>query len=148
MKHLPVIMAAGMALVATPATAQTLNETDAGEGLQDIIVTAQKRSQNLNDVGLSIQAFSGDDLKAAGIASASDLSQVVSGFNFSRSNANTPIFTLRGVGFQTPNLSSTSPVGIYVDEVAYAYPYMANGPTFDLHRVESVTTFANRLCMQ
>ncbi len=136
MKHLPVIMAAGMALVATPATAQTLNETDAGEGLQDIIVTAQKRSQNLNDVGLSIQAFSGDDLKAAGIASASDLSQVVSGFNFSRSNANTPIFTLRGVGFQTPNLSSTSPVGIYVDEVAYAYPYMANGPTFDLQRVE------------
>src|SRR3546814_1763124 len=70
------------------------------------------------------------------VCSSDLLSQVVSGFNFSRSNANTPIFTLRGIGFQTPNLSATSPVGIYVDEVAYAYPYMANGPTFDLERVE------------
>lgn len=123
----------GTLLLATPVLAQT---EAAGDGLQEIIVTAQKRSQNLNDVGLSIQAFSGEDLKASGVTTASDLSQLVSGFNFSRSNANTPIFTLRGVGFQTPNLSSTSPVGIYVDEVAYAYPYMANGPTFDLERVE------------
>ena len=101
-----------------------------------IVVTAQKRSQSVDDVGMSIQAFTGDTLRDSGVASASDLTQIVAGFNFSRSNANTPIYTLRGVGFQTPNLSSTSPVGIYVDEVAYAFPYMGNGPLFDIERVE------------
>lgn len=101
-----------------------------------IIVTAQKRAENLNEVPLSIQAFGGDQLSTAGITDASGLSVVTPGLNVARSSANTPIFTLRGVGFNTPNLSSTSPVGIYVDEVAYAYPYMANGPTFDIERVE------------
>jgi len=127
-------------MLATPAFAQTVDPTepqvDNPTAVDDIVVTAQKRSQNINDVGLAIQAFSGEDLVKAGVATTSDLTQVVTGFNFARSSANTPIYTLRGIGFQTPNLSSTSPVGIYIDEVAYAYPYMANGPTFDLQRVE------------
>lgn len=103
---------------------------------QDIVVTAQKRAQNVNDVGLSLQAFTGDALKSRGISAAADLPNIVQGLTFSRSSANTPIFTLRGVGFQTPNLSSTSPVGLYLDEVGLAYPYMASGPTFDIERVE------------
>ncbi|MDB5714474.1 MAG: hypothetical protein JWO15_1871 [Sphingomonadales bacterium] len=117
-----------------PSAQDTSSATDAPS--DEIVVTAQKRSESVNKVGLSIQAFSGDTLKNAGITTTSDLTQIVSGFTFSRSNANTPIYTLRGVGFQTPNLSSTSPVGVYVDENAYAYPYMANGPTFDIERVE------------
>src|SRR3546814_4287079 len=84
-----------MPAIAQDATPQEAPQAD--EGLQDIVVTAQKRSQSLNDVGLSIQAFSGDALRESGVATASDMSQVVSGLNFSRSNANTPIFTLRGI---------------------------------------------------
>ena len=102
----------------------------------DIVVTAQRRSENISSVPLSIQAFSGDKLAAAGVVDASGIAQVTSGLNFARSSANTPIYTLRGVGFNTPNLSSTSPVGVYVDEVAYPYPYMSNGPMFDMQRVE------------
>lgn len=148
MKHLRLASWAALT-TATPCYAQTATPSEeqlspasptapqAEEtASEEIIVTAQKRSQRINDIGLSIQAFTGDDLKDAGVTTTSDLSQVVTGFNFARSSANTPIYTLRGIGFQTPNLSSTSPVGIYVDEVAYAYPYMANGPTFDLERVE------------
>src|SRR3546814_2131356 len=44
--------------------------------------------------------------------------------------------TLRGIGFNTINLSATSTVGTYVDEVAYAYPIMNTGPVMDLERVE------------
>lgn len=66
----------------------------------------------------------------------SGLARLTLGLTFARSSANTPIYTLRGIEFNTPNLSSTSPVGLYVDEVAYAYPYMGNGPLFDVERVE------------
>src|SRR3546814_1905812 len=44
--------------------------------------------------------------------------------------------TLRGIGFNTINLSATSTVGTYADEVAYAYPIMNTGPVMDLERVE------------
>lgn len=119
----------------TAEDAGTAPEAEASDS-NDIVVTAQRRAENINDVGVTIQAFSGDTLKSAGISDASGLAQVTPAFNFARSSANTPIYTIRGIGFQTPNLSSTSPVGIYIDEVAYAYPYMSNGPAFDMERVE------------
>lgn len=119
--------------VTQPAAAP---EGSPGTEAGDIIVTAQRRSESINKVPLSIQAFSGEKLASAGVVDAAGLTQVTSGLNFARSSANTPIYTLRGIGFNTPNLSSTSPVGLYVDEVAYAYPYMGNGPLFDVERVE------------
>ncbi|NWK98396.1 TonB-dependent receptor [Sphingobium lactosutens] len=140
--------AGAMSLAATSAWAHGVPEapqgdpgTDSSQSAaapsdSDIVVTAQKRSESINKVPLSIQAFTGDSLRDAGVRDASDLAQVVSGFNFAKSEANTPIYTLRGIGFNTPNLSSTSPVGLYMDEVAYAYPYLASGPSFDIERVE------------
>ncbi len=122
-------------LLATTSAAMAQQATDSVM-LEEIIVTAQKRSESVNKVPLSIQAFSADDFAKVGVSDASGLSQITPAFNFSRSSANTPIYTVRGIGFNTPNLSSTSPVGVYVDEVAYAYPYMSNGPSFDLERVE------------
>lgn len=104
--------------------------------LEEIVVTAQKRSQSINDVPMSIQAFSGDTLKNNGVSDAAGLVQITPGLTYAKSPTNTPIFTLRGIGFNTTNLSSTSTVGLYVDEVAYAYPYMANGALFDMERVE------------
>lgn len=117
-------------------SAEADDEAGDQSGGTEIVVTANKRSESINRVPLSIQAFSGDALREAGVTDASQLTVVTPGLNFARSGGNTPIFTLRGVGFNTPNLSSTSPVGIYADEVAYAYPYMASGPLFDLQRVE------------
>ena len=71
-----------------------------------------------------------------GVASLEDVASVAPGLIYTPSTNNTPIFTLRGIGFNTINISSTSTVGSYVDEVAYAYPFMLNGPMFDLQRVE------------
>jgi iron complex outermembrane receptor protein len=126
-----------LATALVPVSALAQSEVGAQDSeFSDIVVTAQKRAEDISDVPLTIQAFSGHTLRAAGVTQTADLAMVVPGFNFSKSSANTPIFTVRGIGFNTPNLSSTSPVGIYVNEVAYAYPYMANGPTFDIERVE------------
>lgn len=145
-KYLATVSCVAMAMAALPAVAQAQNQNvpatpqaadpGADAGVGDIIVTAQRRSENINKVPLSIQAFGGDTLAKAGVTDASGIAQLVPAFNFSRSSANTPIYTVRGIGFNTPNLSATSPVGIYVDEVAYAYPYMSNGPSYDIERVE------------
>lgn len=132
------VPSAALAQVAPKGEATSAQELGEGEegSSGEIVVTAQRRAESINKVPLSIQAYTGDQLTSAGVADVSSLPLVTSGLNFARSSANTPIFTMRGVGFNTPNLSSTSPVGAYVNEVAYAYPYMANGPIFDVERVE------------
>ncbi len=106
--------------------------TDSGE----IVVTAQKRLETASRVGLSITALGGDALTRLRVVDATDLVKQVPGFTATKSNSGIPIYNLRGVGFNTPNLSSTSPVGFYVDEIAYAFPYEASGPIFDIARVE------------
>lgn len=144
-----VSIAALAAAVAVMPTAVSAQEQGEGEGVSPsvqpetsgvrdnvIVVTAQKRSESLNEVPLAIQAFGGDDLRQSGITEAQSLAVVTPALNVARSSANTPIYTLRGVGFNTPNLSSTSPVGVYYDEIAYAYPFMSAGPIFDIERVE------------
>jgi iron complex outermembrane recepter protein len=136
MRAMNFILLAGAGLGSALAAIQSAHAETEAVGLDEIIVTAQKRAENINDVPLTIQAFSGASLRRSGVGDVTQLSQLTSGLNFARSGGNTPIFTLRGIGFNTPNLSSTSPVGIYADEVAYAYPYMANGPFFDMERVE------------
>lgn len=104
--------------------------------LEEITVTAQKREQSANEVGMAISAFAGGDLETLGLTDTRDLAALVPGLTMARSSSNTPIYTLRGIGFNTPNLSSTSPVGVYMDEVSFPYPYMSQGLTFDIERVE------------
>jgi iron complex outermembrane receptor protein len=122
----------------TGARAQTAQATPppAASTIDTIVVTAQRREQQANTVPISIQAFSGAQLKELHVTNVNDLSIVAPSFTVSKGYEGVPIYTLRGIGFNTINLSSTSTVGTYVDEVAYAYPFMNSGPIFDLQRVE------------
>ncbi len=131
-RALTAILLASSAL-ATPALAQA----PAGEAaVEEIVVTAQRREQALNDVGMAIQAFGSEQLEELRVTNVQDLQAVTPSFSVSRSYQGVPSFTLRGIGFNTINMSATSTVGTYVDEVAYAYPMMLTGPVFDLERVE------------
>jgi len=104
--------------------------------LEEVIVTAQKREQSVNDISMAVTAFRGDDLEKMGLSDTRDMAGLVPGLTMARSGQGTPIYTLRGVGFNTPDMSSTSPVGVYIDEVSYPYPLMSKGLTFDVERVE------------
>ena len=104
--------------------------------LRSIQVTAQRREESINDVGMSIQAFDEESLDDLRVNSVDDLQSVVPSFTVSQSYQGVPTYTLRGIGFNTINLSATSTVGTYVDEVAYPYPIMNSGPVFDVERVE------------
>lgn len=101
-----------------------------------IVVTAQRREESANDVAMGIQAVRGEVLEQLHVTDTRDLSAFAPSFSVSQSYQGVPTYTLRGIGFNTINLSATSTVGTYVDEVAYAYPFMMTGPIFDLERVE------------
>ncbi|WP_170234955.1 TonB-dependent receptor [Croceicoccus sediminis] len=119
----------------TSALAQEA-EADAGSYSDPIIVTAQKRSQSIQDVGMSITAISSDDLTARGVTDVEQLTQVVPGFNFNTTSYGTPVYTIRGVGFQENSLGASPTVSVYVDEVGLPFSIETLGSTLDLERVE------------
>ncbi|MEO0032525.1 MAG: hypothetical protein RIS94_2283 [Pseudomonadota bacterium] len=105
-------------------------------GYAEIIVTANKRAQSINDVGLSITAASGDSMVARGINSPTDLGKIVPGLTVQPSPFNTPVYTLRGIGFYETTLSASPTVAVYTDEVALPFSATTRGAAFDIERVE------------
>lgn len=105
-------------------------------GFQEIIVTAQKRSQRLSDVGISIVAQSAEQLQRAGITEASQLAKVTPGFTASESQNGFPIFSIRGVNFNSNQISAAPTVSTYVDEAALPLPAMTGALLLDVERIE------------
>lgn len=137
------LSAAALALVATgtlvagKADAQVANESQQSEvGLGDIVVTAQKRTQSLNDVPISVSVASAAQLQSAGISDATDLGLLVPGFTASTSVFGPPVFSLRGVNFNSFQASAPPTVSSYIDEAALPYPIMGQALFLDVERVE------------
>lgn len=135
-------LAALICIQSTSAGAQEASETaqagDVAQGnrLDEIVVTAQKRSENINDVAISVQAASGEQLINLGITETSQLQKIVPGFSATKSPYGTPVFTIRGVGFQDTALGASPTVSTYVDEVPLPFSIETVGATLDLQRVE------------
>jgi len=104
--------------------------------VEEIVVTAQRKSEAINDVPIAISAFTGDTLDALGVTDTRDLGKIVPGFTAADSGGNTPVYTLRGIGFNDQTYTATSTVGVYVDEVSLPYSIMTKGANLDLKRVE------------
>ena len=96
------------------APAQERTEGGAPEtvGIGEIVVTAQKREQRLNDVGLSVSVASGEQIQNAGITDAADLGAIVPGFTASTSVFGPPVFSLRGVNFNSFQASAPPTVRV------------------------------------
>ncbi len=129
------LFSTSMAL-AQPALAQGANEEGAYSSGSEIIVTANKREESLNDVGLTITAISGDALKEQRISTMEDLSAAVPGLVFASSTANTPILTIRGIGFNDSTLAVYPAVSVYLDEAPLPFPVMGMHAAYDVQRVE------------
>jgi iron complex outermembrane receptor protein len=105
-------------------------------GIDEIVVTAQKWSQSINTVGMAITALTGDQLKMQGVADVAGLSKIEPSFVVAQSNWGSPVYSIRGIGYNDFSLAASPTVSVYTDEVPYAYPDMSKGATFDLERVE------------
>jgi len=135
-------MLTGIAIAAFPtcAQAQTVAENPASadeiSGIGEIIVTAQKRAENLQDVPIAVTAFSGDTLAERGVTDVQALSGMVPNVTFSDKNGEARI-TLRGLGFDNLWGSSAEPRTAYHLDGAYISQSAAIGGTFfDVERVE------------
>lgn len=105
--------------------------------LEEVVVTAQKRSQSANDVGITINAFSGRQLQDLGVVTAEQIALFTPGLTVNETAATgVPLYTIRGVGFQDYSTAASSTVGIYFDEIAMPYTVMTRGLVFDTERVE------------
>jgi len=125
--------------VAPTADAQSNVTSGAGTGDEtEIVITANKREENLNKVGLSVTAISGDTLAERRITSAQDIAAVIPGLKYSESGTSTPIYTLRGVGFNEESLGVYPSVTVYVDEVPLPFPVLTLHSAYDLQRIEAL----------
>lgn len=115
-----------------PALAQATADPQPSE----IVVTAQKREEAINRVGMSIDAMLGDDLRPRGIDSVAELDKIAPGLTFTQTPFGPPVLTLRGVGFYDSALAATPAVSLYVDEAPLALPVFAQVAVFDVERVE------------
>lgn len=105
-----------VAQTAATATVDTAN-AEAATSQGDIVVTARKRAESLLDVPISITAFSGEQLRRAGINSVSDIQNSVPNLQYSpRGDLNNQI-SIRGVGGDARNIGTESGVSLYIDGV-------------------------------
>ncbi len=137
----PISFVSGLTLVivglATAGQALADEEAEASIGIEEIIVTAQKREQGVNDIGITVNAFTGEQLKDLGIFTAEQIAQFTPGLTVNDTSATgVPLYTIRGVGFQDYSTGASSTVGLYFDEVAIPYTVMSRGVMFDVQRVE------------
>lgn len=98
----------------------SLPEASGPVDAQDIVVTAQRRSERLQDVPAAITAFNANQLQKMGIDSTAGLSQVTPALNFTQSG-HSPQPTIRGIGTRGINAGDESIVPIYIDGVYQAF---------------------------
>ena len=115
-----------------PASASDMPAT-----LDAITVTAQRRSESIQEVPMSVTAFSAAALAEMGAAKPADLASATPGMFVSggRGDQN-PIFSIRGISLNDTFSNNNPSVGVYVDEVIQPYTPMMSFQMFDLERVE------------
>jgi len=122
--------------VATSSRAQTASEA-APVALDEIVVTAQKRAENLQDVPVSVTAMTGAQLQNQRVGDVLALSGLAPGLQIKTDdNAANPRMFIRGIGVNDFNPGTASAVGVYVDGVYIASPLAQLAGFYDLEQVE------------
>ncbi len=106
--------------------------------LEEITVTAQKREQSIQDVGIAINAFSGEQIKALGITNTVDITQQIPGLQVTTFSPNLTAFNIRGVSQNNFTDNLEAPIAVYIDGAYVASMNAINGQLFDVERVEAL----------
>lgn len=115
---------------------QSAAPASTGSYADDIIVTATKRSESLSRVPMSITALTANQLSDRNISTAADLAKVVPGFQFTESVTGTPVYSIRGVGFNDSSPAARPAVSVYLDQAPLPFSVESLGAGLDLERVE------------
>ncbi len=139
-RHFRTLLCASAALAVVPsaAAAQTNTApaaTPDGQGVGDIIVTAQRREERLQNVPVSITAITGKELRNADIRDITRLEQAVPGLRIGRSGAAARP-AIRGVYTEAVGANADPRIGFYIDEIYQSRAAQTTGAFVDLERVE------------
>ena len=104
--------------------------------LEEVIVTAQKREQSLQDVPIAVTAITGDTIKKRAIANGRELLDSIPGLTTAGTGFGKTEYSLRGVGVDDFQVSAGNATAIYQDGVVFGSNYGTAGLVFDLDRVE------------
>ncbi len=125
---------AALALSLLAGTA-SVAPSGAQEAIEEIVVMAQRRAQNLQEVPVSVSALGGDQLQESGLSNSLAIGDIVPNLEI-KTFGGVPNIFIRGVGNNDFNSSSVGPVSIYRDDVAVASTGSQIFSLFDLDRVE------------
>lgn len=119
------------------AQVQQDHAAEANSSEDAIVVTAQRREQSLQDVGLSLSVLGAAQLDDQKIADIADIAASLPGFDLARGNgSNNPTMTVRGVGTTNPWINNNPSVAAYVDDAYMPFSPFLTFPIFDIERVE------------
>ena len=105
--------------------------------LEEVVVTANKRAQSTQDIGVAVSAFNGNDVNDLNLETPTDLAAQTPGLSTTNgTSGGTPIFAIRGIGLDDFNINNSSGTGVYVDEVFASSPMLLGFQLMDVERVE------------
>jgi iron complex outermembrane receptor protein len=117
-------------LPAAPARAQ-------GFALEEVVVTARRRAESMQETPVAVTALDADALRDAGVRNLSDLNQIAPNIEVAKANGSAPLANvyIRGIGQRNSGANIDSGVGIYIDDVYLGRP---DGALLDLNDIQSV----------
>ena len=105
--------------------------------IEDVIVTAEKRSESVQDISQSVTAITEDDLDAKNINSFVDLSAIVPGVTVAKNEGYKTVISIRGVGNETNQNAIAAPsVAFHMDGIFIASPFSLQTDFIDVERIE------------
>ena len=128
--------AISLACSCVPALAEDAPAPAANADTGEIIVTANKRNENISKVGASIAAFDTAMLANRNIGKPEELARSIPGMALAPSTHGTPVYTLRGIGYNADSLGVYPAVSISIDQAPLTFPVLAGHSLYDLERVE------------
>jgi outer membrane receptor protein involved in Fe transport len=121
---------------ATPGQTATAPEANGYNALDEIVVTAQRQSQSLQDVPIAITAFTAQNLAAQQINNSSDLQLTLPNITFTKGNFTSGNFTIRGVGDLCVGVTCDSATAIHINDLPLFGTRIFETDFFDLERIE------------
>ena len=133
--HSQYIYAAFLSMNATLGANLTYASNE--NAIEEVIVTAQKRAQSMQDVGIAVTAFTSDQIRDLRLSQAIDLASQTPGLEIKNSiGSSNPIITIRGVGLNDYHSNNNPSAAVHVDEVYLGSSAYLSFQMFDIERVE------------
>ena len=104
--------------------------------LEEVVVTAQKREQNLQDVPISVSALTGEQVSALGMRDFTEITQQIPALQLNTWSPNLTIFNIRGISQNSFTDNLEGPIAVYHDDAYVASMNGISGQMFDIQRIE------------